>query len=140
MKSGSKIPPTLLFFLKITFAIWRSFVVSYEFQNFFSVSIECHWNLDRDFNKFMSFPDDSVVKNLPAINAGGAGSIPGLERSTGEGNGNPLQHSCLRNPTDRETCRLQPMELQKKKKKNDMIQCLNNNNRQIWVIQTFKKY
>ena len=33
-------------------------------------------------------------KNLPA-NAGNAGSIPGLERSPGGGNGNPLQYSCL---------------------------------------------
>ena len=36
-----------------------------------------------------------------ACNAGDAGSIPGLERSPGEGNGNPLQYSCLGNPMDR---------------------------------------
>ena len=42
----------------------------------------------------------TVVKNLPA-NARDAGSIPGLGRSPGEGNGNPLQYSCLGNPTDR---------------------------------------
>ena len=44
-----------------------------------------------------------VVKNLPA-NAGDsreAGSIPGLGRSPGVGNGNPLQYSCLENATDR---------------------------------------
>ena len=44
-----------------------------------------------------------MVKNLPA-NAGGAGdvdSIPKLGRSPGEGNGDPLQYSCLRNPMDR---------------------------------------
>ena len=44
-----------------------------------------------------------VVKNLPA-NAGDirdAGSIPGSERCPGEGNGNPLQYSCLENPMDR---------------------------------------
>ena len=46
------------------------------------------------------FPGGSVVKNLPA-NAGDAGSIPGSGRSPGEGNGNPLQDSCLENPTDR---------------------------------------
>ena len=46
------------------------------------------------------FPGDSVVKNLLA-NAGNAGLIPGLGRSPGEGNGNPLQHSCLENPRDR---------------------------------------
>ena len=34
-------------------------------------------------------------------NAGDPGSIPGLERSLGEGNGNPLQYSCLENPMDR---------------------------------------
>ena len=43
------------------------------------------------------FPDSSVVKNLLA-NAGDAGSIPGLGRSSGKGNGNPLQYSCLENP------------------------------------------
>ena len=46
-----------------------------------------------------------VIKNLPA-NAGDVrdlGFIPGLGRSPGEGNGNPLQYSCLENPTDRGT-------------------------------------
>ena len=37
-----------------------------------------------------------------ACNAGDPGLIPGLGRSTGEGNGNPLQYSCLENPLDRE--------------------------------------
>ena len=46
------------------------------------------------------FSGGSVVRNPPA-NAGDPGSIPGLERSFGEGNGNPLQYSCLGNPTDR---------------------------------------
>ena len=40
------------------------------------------------------------VKNLLA-NAGDAGSIPGLGKSAGGGNGSPLQYSCLENPTDR---------------------------------------
>ena len=35
-----------------------------------------------------------------ACNAGDPGSIPGLERSPGEGNGNPLQYSCLENHMD----------------------------------------
>ena len=46
-----------------------------------------------------------MVKNLPA-SAGDrrdTGSIPGLERSPGEGNDNPLQCSYLKNPMDRET-------------------------------------
>ena len=46
------------------------------------------------------FPSGSVVKNPPA-NAGGVGSIPRLGRFPGEGNGNPLQYSCLGNPMDR---------------------------------------
>ena len=41
-----------------------------------------------------------MVKNLPA-NEGGAGLIPGWERSPGEGNSNPLQYCCLGNPMDR---------------------------------------
>ena len=41
-----------------------------------------------------------MVKNLPAY-AGDLGSIPGSGRSPGEGNGNPLQYSCLENPMDR---------------------------------------
>ena len=41
-----------------------------------------------------------MVKNPPA-NAGDLGSLPGLGRSPGEGNGNPLQYSCLENPKDR---------------------------------------
>ena len=43
------------------------------------------------------FPGGSVGKNLTAI-AGDAGSIPGSGRFPGEGNGYPLQHSCLGNP------------------------------------------
>ena len=42
-----------------------------------------------------------VVKNSPAI-SGDAGSLPGSGRPTGEGNGNPLQYSCLENPMDRD--------------------------------------
>ena len=46
------------------------------------------------------FPDGSTVKNLPA-SAVATGSIPELGRSHEEGNGNPLQYSCLGNPMDR---------------------------------------
>ena len=48
----------------------------------------------------MGFPGGSVLKNLPA-NLGNTGSIPGLGRASGEENENPLQYSCLGNPTDR---------------------------------------
>ena len=46
------------------------------------------------------FPGGSEDK-ASACNAGDRGSIPGLGRSPGEGNGNPLQYSCLENPIDR---------------------------------------
>ena len=46
------------------------------------------------------FPGGSEVK-VPACNVGDLGSIPGSGRSPGEGNGNPLQYSCLESPTDR---------------------------------------
>ena len=51
----------------------------------------------------MSFPEGVVVKNPPA-NAGDprdAGSIPGSGRSSGGGNGNSLQYSCLGNSLNR---------------------------------------
>ena len=38
--------------------------------------------------------------NASAYNAGDLGSLPGSGRSSGEGNGNPLQYSCLENPMD----------------------------------------
>ena len=50
--------------------------------------------------KVLSFPGDSEVI-ASACNAGDLGSIPGLGRSPGEGNGNPLHYSCLENPMDR---------------------------------------
>ena len=46
---------------------------------------------------------DQQVKNLPA-NAGDTGSMPGLGRSPGEGNGNSLQYLCLENPMGRGAC------------------------------------
>ena len=51
------------------------------------------------------FPGGTVIKNPPA-NAGDTsheGSIPGLGRSPGGGNGNPFQYSCLENSMDRRT-------------------------------------
>ena len=47
----------------------------------------------------LGFPGGSEVK-ASACNAGDLGSIPGSGRSPGEGNGNPLQYSCLENPMD----------------------------------------
>ena len=54
---------------------------------------------NKDFQKEEELPRLLSGKDLPA-EAGGAGSTPGLGRSPGEGNGNPLQHSSLENPMD----------------------------------------
>ena len=51
--------------------------------------------------KLTIFPGGSDGKES-AGNLGDLGLIPGLGRSSGEGNGNPLQNSCLENPMDRE--------------------------------------
>ena len=51
---------------------------------------------------------------VSACNAGDLGSIPGSGRFPGEGNGNPLQHSCLENPMDGGAwCRLFSIESQR---------------------------
>ena len=61
------------------------------------------------------FPGGAVAKNLPA-NAGDtrvAGFIPGWARSSGEGNDNPLQYSCLEDSMDSGVCGLQSMGSQR---------------------------
>ena len=63
--------------------------------------------LSQDFSECYierrGFPGDSDGK-ASACNAGDPGSIPGLGRSPGEGNGNPLQYSYLENPMDGGAC------------------------------------
>ena len=63
----------------------------------------------------MGLPDGSMVENQSA-NAGDSGDIgliSALEKSPGEGNGNPLQYSCLENPMDRGAWGLQSMRSQR---------------------------
>ena len=60
----------------------------------------------------LDFLGGSVINN-PPINVEDAGLIPGLERSPEEGNGNPLQYSCLENSKDRGAWRLQSMGMQR---------------------------
>ena len=52
--------------------------------------------------RYSNFPSGSDSK-VSAYNVGNPGSILGSGRSPGEGNGNPLQYSCLENPMDRGT-------------------------------------
>ena len=58
-----------------------------------------HWFVKKD-GALQASQVVPVVKNLP-VNAGDTDSIPGLGRSPGEGNGNPLQYSYLENSMDR---------------------------------------
>ena len=57
---------------------------------------------------YQDFPG-SLDSKETTCNAGDPGLIPGLGRSRGEGNGNPLQYSCLGNPMDRKSGGLQSM-------------------------------
>ena len=65
-----------------------------------------------------------LVKNPPAMQAacctGDQGLIPGLGRSTGEGNGNPLQYSCLENPIGLQRPQ-ETMDTLAMRKKGDMV-------------------
>ena len=58
------------------------------------INYEIHWTIPLDF------PGGSDGK-ASAYNPGDPGSVPGLGRTLGEGNGTPLQYSCLENPMDR---------------------------------------
>ena len=80
------------------------------------------------------FPGGSMGKNIPA-NVGDPGSIPGLIRSPGEGNGNPLQDSCLGYPKDRGAWQATRHEAAKEAK-SDTTQQLNygNNNKCFPVV------
>ena len=65
-----------------------------------------------EYTYIRGFRGGSVVKNPPA-DARDVGSIPGLGGSPGEGNGNPLQYSCLGNTMDKVPGVLQSMGSQK---------------------------
>ena len=65
------------------------------------ISIKISLKLRRDFPGSPGFPGGSEGKTS-ACNAGDPGLIPGSGRSPEEGNGNPLQYSCLENPMDGE--------------------------------------
>ena len=72
-----------------------------------------------------------MAKNPPAMQIN-TGSIPGLGRSLGGGNGNPLQYSCLGNPVDRGAWWA---TVHKVSRESDMTERLNNNNT-IYSIKT----
>ena len=79
----------------------NSFGISVFRQNLSKVSSEKASPCICCFSRALAFSGGSEVK-ASAWNAGDAGSIPGSGRSPGEGNGNPLQYSCLENPMEGE--------------------------------------
>ena len=77
---------------------WISLQVMLGRQLFYFVALYCRVELHRSIP--LGFPGGSYGKES-TCNAGDPGLIPGLGRSPGEGNGNPLQYFCLENPMDR---------------------------------------
>ena len=99
---------------------------------------ECSWNSTYQISHWLPYTSCSnwghinctdqvvlVVKSLPA-NARDldAGSVPGLGRAPGEGDGNPLQYSCLRSPWTEEPGGLQLIWLQRVRQDWSDLQCL----------------
>ena len=81
--------PFKFLFYFLWFELWDYFLFFLSFF-FFFCGLGALWD----------FPGGSDSK-ASVYNAGDLGSIPGLGRSPGEGNGNPFQYSCLENPMDR---------------------------------------
>ena len=84
------------------------FKVSYESKawkgNWQSAYYYIPGSVPHSYICYLINPGGSMVKNLSA-NAGDRGSIPASGRPPREGNGNPLQYSCLGNPVNRGTWR-----------------------------------
>ena len=82
-------------------AMLDSFSLVYLPNSSIDIKIENWKNINEMLvASILSFPSGSDNKES-ACNAGDPGSIPGSERSPGEGNGNPLHYSCLENSMDR---------------------------------------
>ena len=75
-------------------------IISIQFKSFIYYRVFHSMIINVSF--ICQFPGGSEVK-VSASSVGDLGSIPGSGRSPGEGNGNPLQYSCLENPMDRES-------------------------------------
>ena len=63
--------------------------------------IDMEWRLLRKLLYLSRGRPQWLSGKEPVCKVEGTGSIPGLGRSSGKGNGNPLQYSCLENPMDR---------------------------------------
>ena len=78
----------------------KLFLFSTRPKKWRKIQIKRYLGIKRYLRNIWGFPGGSEGK-VSACNAGDPGLIPGLGRSPEEGNGNPLQHSCLENPMDR---------------------------------------
>ena len=76
---------------------WNSYFLQQKHKTSLSVLVLVQFQLP--IEQRVVFPSDSDGKES-ACSEGDPGSIPGSVRSSGEGNGNPLQYSCLENPMD----------------------------------------
>ena len=94
-KQIQKKSPIVLLFIPSTKPLFPSYS-SFFLLNFYWSTVD------------LDFPGGSDGK-ASVYNAGDPGSIPGLGRSAGEGNGDPLQYHCLENPWTEEPGRLQSM-------------------------------
>ena len=81
-----------------------------DVHNYFASDLFCRIRVAATKGKKLVVISDGKV---PVCKAGDPGSIPGLGRSPGEGNGSPLQYSCLENPMDLEPGRLPSMGSQR---------------------------
>ena len=84
--------------------MWETWVQSLGQEDLLEKGMTTHSSIlapakKRAQRNILGFPGGSEVK-ASACNAGDLGLIPGLGRCPGEGNGNPLQYSCLENPMD----------------------------------------
>ena len=73
-------------------AVWLS-----KLKQGFGINLE-GWDEGGSFTREGIYVYHGSEIKASASNAGDLGSVPGLGRSPGEGNGNPLQHSCVENP------------------------------------------
>ena len=111
LESNSVSSYTLLHFIKLfLLCIYRSVLMSpnsicepwgFGFLNTLPLTTWSSQNFSKPLSINVGFPGGSDGKES-ACSAGDPGLIPESGRSPGEGNGNPLQYSCLENPMDRE--------------------------------------
>ena len=98
-----RLPQTMLYYIS------SFLVIKWISQGFFKIKKPMFLELVRGTG--LCYVNNHVLQDFPggsdgkesACNAGDPGSIPGWGRFPGEGNGYPLQYSCLKNPMDKET-------------------------------------